>query len=142
MPGVAPLSTSRLRWAGLPAICIETRRMKGANTAMAVKTDRKDARAIAQAMRLAGTALHVNKRRKARSSAFVTKRDADELGRCGVYPEDFVARVFARSCGSRQTPLRLLRNPNAGGQKPCKSSWRSGHRGRPISVSGSKPSAK
>jgi len=50
-----------LRTAGLPAICIETRRMKGATAAMAVKTDQNDARAIAQAMRLAGTAVHVKK---------------------------------------------------------------------------------
>jgi transposase len=41
-----PLSPSLhagLRAAGLPAICIETRRMKGATAAMAVKTDRNDA---------------------------------------------------------------------------------------------------
>jgi transposase len=45
-----PLSTwlhAGLRGAGLPAIGIETRRMKGATAAMAVKTDRNDARAIA-----------------------------------------------------------------------------------------------
>ncbi len=35
--------------------------MKGATAAMAVKTDQNDARAIAQAMRLAGTAVHVKK---------------------------------------------------------------------------------
>jgi transposase len=40
-----------LRAAGLPATCIETRRMKGATAAMAIKTDRNDARAIAHAMR-------------------------------------------------------------------------------------------
>jgi transposase len=41
-----------LRAAGLAAICIETRRMKGASALMAVKTDRGDARLIAQAMRV------------------------------------------------------------------------------------------
>lgn len=41
-----------LRAAGQSAICIETRRMKGASAAMAVKTDRGDARLIAQAMRV------------------------------------------------------------------------------------------
>lgn len=49
-----PLSSwlhGELRAAGLPAICIETRRMKGAAQA-AVKTDRADARMIAQAMRV------------------------------------------------------------------------------------------
>ncbi len=46
--------------AGLPAICIETRRMRGATLLMAVKTDRIDARAIAQAMRVGWyTAVHV-----------------------------------------------------------------------------------
>lgn len=37
--------------AGLPAICIETRHTKAALGAMAVKTDRGDARGIAQLMR-------------------------------------------------------------------------------------------
>lgn len=41
-------------------MCIETRRMKGATAAMAVKTDRNDARAIAQAMRVGWfTAVHI-----------------------------------------------------------------------------------
>ena len=31
---------------------------------------------------------------KKANGTFVTKRDTDELGRCGVYPEDFVARVM------------------------------------------------
>lgn len=49
-----------LRKAKLPAVCIETRRMKGATAAMAVKTDRNDARAIAQAIRVGWyTAVHV-----------------------------------------------------------------------------------
>jgi transposase len=46
--------------AGLPAICIETRRMRSATQLMAVKTDREDARAIAQAMRVGWyTVVHV-----------------------------------------------------------------------------------
>jgi transposase len=46
--------------AGLPAICIETRRMRSATQLMAVKTDRVDARAIAQAMRVGWyTVVHV-----------------------------------------------------------------------------------
>lgn len=46
--------------AGLPAICIETRRMRGATLLMAVKTDRIDARAIAQAIRVGWyTVVHV-----------------------------------------------------------------------------------
>src|SRR5712691_6339060 len=61
--GSGPLSPwlyTGLCAAGLPAICIETRRMKGATAAMAVKTDRNDARAIAHAMRVGWfTVVHV-----------------------------------------------------------------------------------
>src|SRR6202045_3755917 len=57
---LSPWLYAGLRAAGLPAICIETRRMKGATAAMAVKTDRNDARAIAHAMRVGWfTAVHV-----------------------------------------------------------------------------------
>lgn len=57
---LSPWLHAGLRAAGLPAICIETRRMKGATAAMAVKTDRNDARAIAHAMRVGWfTAVHV-----------------------------------------------------------------------------------
>jgi transposase len=57
---LSPWLCEGLQAAGFPAICIETRRMKGATAAMAVKTDRNDARAIAQAMRVGWfTAVHV-----------------------------------------------------------------------------------
>jgi transposase len=57
---LSPWLYEGLRAAGLNAIGIETRRMKGAMAAMAVKTDRNDARAIAQAMRVGWfTAVHV-----------------------------------------------------------------------------------
>jgi transposase len=57
---LSPWLCEGLRTAGLPATCIETRRMKGATAVMAVKTDRNDARAIAQAMRVGWfTAVHV-----------------------------------------------------------------------------------
>lgn len=57
---LSPWLYEGLKAAGIPAICIETRRMKGATAAMAVKTDRNDARAIAQAMRVGWfTAVHV-----------------------------------------------------------------------------------
>jgi transposase len=57
---LSPWLCEGLQATGLPAICIETRRMKGATAAMAVKTDRNDARAIAQAMRVGWfTAVHV-----------------------------------------------------------------------------------
>jgi transposase len=57
---LSPWLYAELRAGGLPAICIETRRMKGATAAMAIKTDRNDARAIAHAMRVGWfTAVHV-----------------------------------------------------------------------------------
>ncbi len=48
---LAPWLYRGLREAGLAAVCIETRRMKAFASASPVKTDRKDARLIAQAMR-------------------------------------------------------------------------------------------
>jgi transposase len=48
---LSPWLHSGLRAEGLPAICIETRRMKAALRAMRNKTDRNDARGIAQVMR-------------------------------------------------------------------------------------------
>jgi transposase len=57
---LSPWLCAGLSEAGLPATCIETRRMKGATAAMAVKTDRNDARAIAHAMRVGWfTAVHL-----------------------------------------------------------------------------------
>lgn len=57
---LSPWLYEGLRTAGLPAICIETRRMRSATALMAVKTDSKDARVIAQAMRVGWfTAVHV-----------------------------------------------------------------------------------
>lgn len=57
---LSPWLYEGLRKAELHAICIETRRMKGATAVMAVKTDRNDARAIAQAIRVGWyTAVHV-----------------------------------------------------------------------------------
>jgi transposase len=51
---LSPWLCEGLQSAGLPAVCIETRpgAMKGATAAMAVKSDRNNARAIAQAMRV------------------------------------------------------------------------------------------
>src|ERR1700757_19781 len=43
---LSPWLHAGLRAAGLPAICIEIRRMKGATAAMAIKTDRDAAPAI------------------------------------------------------------------------------------------------
>ena len=56
--------------AGLPAILIETRHVKAALKAMTVKTDRNDARGMAQLMRMAGSvrsmSRHCRRRRFAR----------------------------------------------------------------------------
>lgn len=49
--GLTPWLCTGLRAHGLPAICIETRRMKAYAKASPVKTDRRDARLIALAMR-------------------------------------------------------------------------------------------
>ena len=57
---LSPWLHGELLAAGLVAICIETRRMRGATLLMAVKTDRVDARAIAHALRVGWyTAVHV-----------------------------------------------------------------------------------
>ena len=56
--------------AGLPVILIETRHVKAALKAMTVKTDRNDARGMAQLMRMAGSvrsmSRHCRRRRFAR----------------------------------------------------------------------------
>lgn len=49
--GLTPWLCRELRARGLPAICIETRRMKAYAKASPVKTDRRDAELIARAMR-------------------------------------------------------------------------------------------
>jgi len=70
---------------GLPAICIETRRMKGATAAMAVKTDRNDARAIAQAMRVGWfTAVHLKTLRSQELRMLLTNRKALLSGRVAI----------------------------------------------------------
>ena len=60
---------------GLPAICIETRRMKAFTRASPVKTDRKDAHLIAQTMR-AGIyrAVHVKTAGSQRGRMLLTNR--------------------------------------------------------------------
>lgn len=64
---LSPWLYEGLRKACLHAVCVETRRMKDATAALAVKTDRNDARAIAQAIRLAGARRATSRRRKART---------------------------------------------------------------------------
>lgn len=72
---LSPWLSEGLRAAGLPAVCIETRRMKGATAAMAVKTDRNDARAIAQAMRVGWfTPVHVKTRESQELRLLLTNR--------------------------------------------------------------------
>jgi transposase len=72
---LSPWLYEGLRGAGLPAVCIETRRMKGATAAMAVKTDRNDARAIAQAIRVGWyTAVHVKSAESQEPRLLLTNR--------------------------------------------------------------------
>lgn len=72
---LAPWLYAGLAAAGLPAICIETRRMKAFTAASPVKTDRKDALAIAHAMR-AGLyrAVHIKSRASLEARMVLTNR--------------------------------------------------------------------
>jgi hypothetical protein len=75
---LSPWLSQSLQAAGLPAVCIETRRMKGATAAMAVKTDRNDAGAIAQAMRVGWfTAVHVKTAESQELRVLLTNRKMD-----------------------------------------------------------------
>jgi transposase len=74
---LSPWLSEGLQAVGLPAVCIETRRMKGATAAMAVKTDRNDARAIAQAMRVGWfTTVHVKSAESQELRLLLTNRKA------------------------------------------------------------------
>jgi transposase len=60
---------------GLPVVCLETRQVKAALSAMTVKTDRKDARAIAQVVRTGWyTAVHVKSQRSQETRALLQAR--------------------------------------------------------------------
>jgi transposase len=50
--GLARWLYAELRATGWPAICIDPRRLRGLTKTMPIKTDRNDARAIAQVMRV------------------------------------------------------------------------------------------
>jgi len=64
-----------LKAAGLPVLCIETRHLKAALGAMRAKTDRNDARAIAQVMRVGWyRAVHVKTPEAQEQVALVTAR--------------------------------------------------------------------
>ena len=73
---LAPYLYSGLLERGLPAVCIETRRMKAFAKASPVKTDRKDARLIALAMK-AGLyrPVHVKTERSQRLRFLLTARE-------------------------------------------------------------------
>jgi transposase len=73
---LAPYLYSGLVERGLPAVCIETRHMKAFAKASPVKTDRKDARLIAQAMK-AGLyrAVHVKTDQSQRLRFLLTARE-------------------------------------------------------------------
>ncbi len=73
---LSPWLHGGLRAEGLAAICIETRRMRAALRAMRNKTDRNDARGIAQVMRTGWFRL-VHKCRFPRADAMLEKGDPD-----------------------------------------------------------------
>jgi transposase len=85
---LSPWLWEGLRAAGLPAVCIETRRMKGATAVMAVKTDRNDARAIAHAMRVGWfTAVHVKTAESQELRLLLTNRKTLQTGRVALENE-------------------------------------------------------
>ena len=85
---LSPWLCEGLQAAGLPAVCIETRRMRGATAAMAVKTDRNDARAIAQAMRVGWfTAVHVKTTESQELRLLLTNRKTLLTGRVALENE-------------------------------------------------------
>jgi transposase len=63
-----------LKAAGLPAVLLETRQLRAATRAMPVKTDRTDARAIAQMVRTAGSGGACEVGALARARALLTAR--------------------------------------------------------------------
>jgi transposase len=72
---LSPWLFEGLAAAGLPVICIETRRMKVFASASPVKTDRKDAQAIAQAMRMGFfRAVHMKTRASQEARLILTNR--------------------------------------------------------------------
>src|SRR3984893_785806 len=79
---LSPWLSQSLQGDGLPAGGIETWRMKGATAAMAVKTDRNDARAIAQAIRVGWfTAVHVKSAESQELRLLLTNRKTLLTGR-------------------------------------------------------------
>lgn len=72
---LAPWLHAGLRAAGLPAICVETRHMKSALGAMRNKTDKNDARGIAQMMRTGWfRAVHVKRVESHEARLLLTNR--------------------------------------------------------------------
>jgi len=85
---LSPWLCEGLQAAGLPAVYIETRRMKGATAVMAVKTDRNDARAIAQAMRVGWyTAVHVKTAESQELRLLLTNRKTLQTSRVALENE-------------------------------------------------------
>lgn len=85
---LSPWLFEGLQNAGLPAVCIETRRMKGATAVMAVKTDRNDARAIAQAMRVGWyTAVYVKTAESQELRLLLTNRKTLQTSRVALENE-------------------------------------------------------
>ena len=118
---LSPWLCEGLRAAGLPAICIETRRMKGATAVMAVKTDRNDARAIAQAMRVGWfTAVHVKTAESQELRLLLTNRKTLQTSRVSAgernsrHPQGIRSQGRPRvDCGIRGAGDRAHSRPAA-----------------------------
>ncbi len=113
---LAPWLYRGLLAAGLPAVCIETRRMKAFAAASPVKTDRKDARLIAQAIR-AGLfrAVHIKSedsqalRTLLRHRWTLLRRRRDLENACACRVEfDRVRRTISKTTPLASKPLFLI----------------------------------
>jgi len=138
---LSPWLCEGLQTGGLPAICIETRRMKGATAAMAVKTDRNDARAIAQAMRVGWfTAVHIKTTESQELRLLLTNRKTLLTGRIALENEvrgtlkafglkigQVTAAAFeerAITLTADQPRLQAMVRPMLAARRPCSSSTR------------------
>jgi transposase len=117
---LSPWLYEGLRAAGVPAICIETRRMKGATAVMAVKTDRNDARAIAQAMRVGWfTAVHVKTAESQELRLLLTNRKTLQTSRVRLENEiRGTLKAFGLKVGHISTAAFEMRVIDLTGDRP------------------------
>ena len=116
-----------MREAGLAVELLETRHVRDAFKAMPVKTDRKDARGIAQLMRLGWfRPVHCKSMAAQEVRALLTAR---KLVQSKLRCRDEPARDFARlRAQGRARPRRGALRPGSGSWWPAMRSWRSSPR--------------